>query len=217
VDYRDNPFLPTRGHYFRSDTSYASPALGSSKGINFIRTEANYTNYQRLGSPRLVWTNSFRSGYESNFFHGPGSGIPASYAFFLGGFNTIRGFDSTSDNERIPPGYDLPFVYPTQLIVPKDSYYYLAKSELRFPIFGDFGGVIFYDGGSVQVTDYHFQHPYRQSVGFGFRLNTPVGPASLDIAFKIDPINATYILPNQALPVVVKEAPFRVHFYIGTF
>jgi outer membrane protein assembly complex protein YaeT len=220
IDYRDNPFLPTRGNYFRSDTSYAAPFLGSSHGTHFLRTEANFTHYQRISGPRWVWTNSFRSGYEKNFIRSSGSGIPASYAFFLGGFNTIRGFDSTTDNERIPPAYDLPFVYPTQIVVPNDSYYYLIKSEVRFPIFGDFGGVLFYDGGLVQVTDYHFQHPYRQSVGFGLRLNTPVGPASLDIGFKIDPINAIYTIPTASNPlnqVVVKEAPFRVNFYIGTF
>jgi outer membrane translocation and assembly module TamA len=163
-----------------------------------------------------VWTNSLRSGYEKNFLTQQGSGIPASYAFFLGGFNTIRGFDSTYNNERIPPDYDIHFVYPTQRIIPVDSYYYLIKSEVRFPLYGDIGGVIFYDAGSVQVTDYHMQNPYRQGVGFGLRLNTPVGPASLDIGFKINPVNAVYY--NPALGnVTVNEAPFRVYFYVGTF
>lgn len=215
-DFRDSPFMPTRGHYARLDTMYADPSFGSSPGVNFIRSEATYAHYYPINNSRWIWTNYVRGGYESSFLRGRNSGIPASYAFFLGGYNTIRGFEATSNTERIPPDYDLQFTYPNQFIVTQDSSYYLLKTELRFPIFGDFGGVVFYDGGGVQVTGVHFHHPYRQSVGFGLRLNTPVGPASLDIAFKVQPVDQWLVNSSGALQHV-QEAPFRVHFYIGTF
>ncbi|WP_371933095.1 BamA/TamA family outer membrane protein [Bradyrhizobium sp. CCGUVB23] len=68
---------------------------------------------------------------------------------------------------------------------------------------------MFYDGGSVHVSGFHFARPYRDAVGFGFRYNTPVGPVALDIAFKINPAKAEYGHDP--------ESPFRVQFYIGTF
>ncbi len=222
-DYRDNPFLPTKGHYARFDAAYADPSFGGSKEVQFIKTEATYSYYKTLGATRLVWTNSVRGGYETSLLRQTDSsgnivsGIPASYAFFLGGFNTIRGFDPTNPNERIPANYDVPFTYPNELIIHKDSSFYLLKTELRFPIVGDFGGVVFYDGGSVQVTGHRFRHPYRHSVGFGVRINTPVGPASLDIGFKINPLNE-YMYDNaQQANFLLNEPPVRVHFYIGTF
>ena len=215
LDFRDSPFMPTRGHYARLDAMYADPNFGSTPGVRFMRSEATYSHYYPINNSRWIWTNSVRGGYESSFLHGNKSGIPASYAFFLGGYNTIRGFETTNNLERIPPNYDLNFTYPNQFIVTQDSSYYLFKTELRFPIVGDFGGVIFYDGGGVQVTGVHFHRPYRHSVGIGLRINTPVGPASLDVAFKLNPIDQDLMGVNGL--VHVKEEPFRIHFYIGTF
>lgn len=204
-DYRDNPFLPTKGVYARFDLEYSDPIVGSSSGIKFFRTEGLFSHYTRLGSPRWVWANSFRSGYEANLSTDAGSGIPTSHAFFLGGFNTIRGFDGISDVERILPQYELPVSTGNQKIVPFDSYYYLVKSELRFPLINNFGGVLFYDGGLVQVTGVNSELPWRSSVGVGGRYNTVVGPVSIDLARKLE------VRRDKG------EVEYRIHFYIGTF
>jgi len=205
VDYRDNPFLPTRGSFTRLVTDYSSPALGSTDGIQFIRTEGNYTYYKPLGSPRWVWANSARSGYVANLSRTPGSGVPTSYAFVLGGIYTLRGFDVADDDERVPRNGNDGFKITSrnQKLIKTDSHYFLVKSELRFPLYNDFGGVLFYDGGAVFVSGYHFDRPYRDAVGFGFRYNTPVGPLAADFGFKISPRH--------------KEEAFRFHLSIGTF
>ncbi|MGE0525959.1 MAG: POTRA domain-containing protein [Bdellovibrionales bacterium] len=205
LDYSDNPFLPTRGSITRLTVDYSHPDFGSSSLIEFVRTEGSYSYYHRLGSPRLVWANSVRGGYVSNLSGRENSGVPTSYAFLLGGIYTVRGFDLASENERIPKEGDDDFVVNrgNQLLIPKDSHYYLFKSELRFPISGDHGGVLFYDGGGVRVTGFHFKHSYRDAAGVGYRYNTPVGPLALDLAFKLHP------LPN--------EKEFRLHLSIGTF
>ena len=62
---------------------------------------------------------------------------------------------------------------------------------------------MFYDGGAVLVSGYEFEDPYRESVGFGFRYNTPVGPVSMDIGFKLDPQE--------------DASATDFHFSIGTF
>lgn len=207
VDYRDNPFLPTSGFWDRLSLDYSDPVLGSTKGIQFVKLENTFTHYTRVGSAKVVWANSLRGGYLSNLSHDPVSGVPASQAFFLGGLFTVRGFDSSSDQERIPPAWQLPFNESTDLIIKNDSTYGLLKSELRFPLAGEHGGVVFYDGGFVRVSGYKFDRPYRDSIGVGYRYNTPVGPVALDFAFKIRPRTETGH----------EENPFRFHFSIGTF
>ncbi len=215
IDYRDNPFSPTRGSLTRFILDYSNPALGSSEGVEFYRVEGNFTHLQPLGSTRWIWANSFRSGYLQNLSTDKDSGVPTSYAFILGGISTVRGFDSASDHERIPSWYRDSSGKQTAFDIPRgnrklirtDSHYYLLKSELRFPIVGQHGGVLFYDGASVSISGYDFVRPYRDAVGIGYRYNTPVGPVAADLAFKIDPMhNGVY-----------KEQIFRFHLSIGTF
>lgn len=206
IDYRDNPFLPTRGSLTRLSVDYASPELASSKDIKFVKVDSNFTYYSRLFSPKIIWANSLRGGYLSNLSNLETSGVPVSHSFFLGGIFTVRGFDLASDNERIPKQGDDGFnvsTRSTQRLIKTDSHYYLIKSEVRFPISGDHGGVIFYDGGAVRISGFRFANTYRDAVGFGYRYNTPVGPVAIDFAFKIKP-----------LP---REDAFRFHLSIGTF
>lgn len=208
IDRRDNPFMPTTGSYTNWTADFSDRWLGSSAGVNFIRTEGNHTQYLPLGSTnRYVWANSVRGGYVTNLSERPGSGVPVSQAFFLGGISTLRGFGGTKDIERLPPGWLLPVKKSTEKIINEDSYYYLIKSELRFTLFEEHGAVVFYDGGLVQVTGVKFDRPYRDAIGVGYRYNTPVGPLSVDIGFKISPRNDIH----------GKEDKYRVHFSFGTF
>ncbi len=213
VDYRDNPFLPTRGSFTRFGLDYSRPSLGSSRGVEFYKADGGFTYYQRMGSPRVVWANAIRGGYLRNLSTDAGSGVPTDWSFVLGGIYTIRGFDLSSPFNRVPKegeggntkDHPTGFVLGTanDKFIKDTSEYYLIKSELRFPLYGDWGGVVFYDGGAVYISGYKFDRPYRDSVGFGVRYNTPVGPVAIDWAFKIRPEN--------------HEASNQVHFSIGTF
>lgn len=204
MDYTDNRFLPTRGNLFRIDGLYADPGMGSSAKVNFYRSEMTFAHYIPLfGSSKWVWSNEVRGGYEKNINDIPGSGIPLSYAFFLGGYDTLEGYSGIG-NDRDPNGVEFP-VDPTKqvYIIPDSSDYFLVRSELRYPIHDAFGGVIFYDGGEVDVAGQTFHDPFRQSAGVGLRINTPVGPLSLDYGRKI----------NQQ----PGEGPDAWQLYIGTF
>lgn len=216
IDYRDNPFLPTSGTYTHWSFDYSNPNLGSSQGVEFYKTELSFTHYKQIGSPKIVWANSARGGYLSNQSRQDGSGVPSDYVFELGGISTLRGFDLSSPNERIPKDGDDGWFLGTanDKRVARDSNYYLLKSEMRFTVFGNYGFVLFYDGGAVRVSGYHFRHTYRDNVGFGLRYNTPVGPVALDFAFKLNPEGAEYV--NGKL-VNDPESPLRVQFSIGTF
>lgn len=204
IDYRDNPFLPTSGTFTRIEADYSNPNIGSSDKIEFVRTQATFTYYQKIVSPKWVWANSVRGGYERNLSKEPGSGIPRLYAFYLGGYTTIRGYSGV-DEDQIPPSSIFPSTQ--ELIIPDDSTFFLYKSELRYPIYGFLGGVLFYDAGRVNIagntTMENDPRPLKESAGIGIRINTPVGPLSLDYARKL------YPGPG--------ESPDHFHLSIGTF
>lgn len=213
IDYSDNRFLPTRGSFTRFVLDYSHPNFGSSDGVEFFRAEMNYTRYTRLGSPKYVWANSVRAGYLRNLSDDDGSGVPTSYAFLLGGIYTVRGFDSASPNERVPKnqldenGREFVVERGNTKLIQTNSQYYLFRSEVRFPVYQDHGGVVFYDGAGVRISGYDFRRPYRDAVGLGYRYNTPVGPLAVDLAFKIQP-------ERDNKP---REKIMRFHLSIGTF
>ena len=86
-----------------------------------------------------------------------------------------------------------------------ESHFYLVKSELRFPIYGDFGAVLFYDGGAVKILGEAIEPEYRDAAGVGVRYNTPVGPVSAEYGYK---------LKRQR---EVGESEGRFHFSIRAF
>ena len=207
-DTRDNPFLPTEGIYARWSYDYSSEGLGSSEGIAFYRTQAVLSHYIQLGSPSLIWANSIRGGYLENISSRPGSAVPSSHIFYLGGSSSLRGFDASNANDRLPQDYlfDEELVEREELIE-HNSKYYLLKSELRFPIIDAWGGVLFYDAGAVEIAKVYQPQAFRQSAGLGVRYNTPVGPVNVEMAYKLNSNG----IPDR------DETMYRFHFSIGTF
>lgn len=205
IDFRDNPFVPTRGTFTRLNAEYASPTLGSSDTIEYWRTALSFTHYLKVTQFQeqpVVWANQLRGGYLKNLR--PDGGVPwDKKGFTLGGQSTIRGYEAGTQ-EVFPNRKDLGLDVndPTYYVLDSSSMY-LIKSEVRFPIWDIFGGAIFYDGGFVSVDNINFKDSYRDSAGLGFRVNTPVGPLSLEWAWKLD--------------ARADEEPWRFHLSIGTF
>ncbi len=217
-DFRDDAFNPTKGLYTTLNFEYSDPLLGSSDDsattIHFVKSTGSITHYQPILKRRdLTWVNQFRSGYLANLSSKPRSGVPASEAFFLGGRSTIRGFDVSNDNERVPNPLDLGSRIE-DFIVTGDSYFGLIKTELWFPIYGSLGGTIFYDGGAVFVNQPNFYQPdpYRDSVGVGLRFITPVGPANFEFGYKLDRRLINVGVNGQGDNY---ESPWAIHISIG--
>jgi outer membrane protein assembly complex protein YaeT len=209
IDYRDNPFNPTKGHFTTLSYEYSSPDIGSSREgeIKFQRVTGSFTHYMRLPYLKdnfMIWANAIRGGYLENLSQKSGAtdGVPYDKkGFYLGGISTIRGFNGS---KQYFPTYEQLGIQSTDTFYLKGiAKMYLAKSELRFPIYGNFGGAVFYDGGAVHIERHDLGDEYRDATGFGFHYNTPVGPVSLEIAWKLD------MKPN--------EDPYAVHLSIGSF
>lgn len=206
VDYRDDIFNPTRGSFTKVGLEYSTPEIGSTREpmeIRFARTQGSFTKYTRLPyfkNDYMVWANSVRGGFLKNLSHD--GGVPYDKkGFYLGGQTTIRGFDGASDYF---PNYAQLGIDPTQTYFLKTTAsMYLLKTELRIPVYGDFGVALFYDGGAVYVENLEIGDLYRDSAGFGLHYNTPFGPLNLEFAWKLDAKSG--------------ENPFAFHLSIGTF
>ena len=82
----------------------------------------------------------------------------------------------------------------------------MLNAELRAPVFGEFGAVVFVDGGNVfaRAADLDLTR-LRGSVGLGGRYRSPIGPIRIDIGFKLD---------RRTLGTQL-EPRYAIHFSIG--
>lgn len=197
-DTRDHALDAHRGIYESFDVSLNPSFLGSN--TNFVRLLGQTAYYRPIGGNHIVWANSVRLGIEEAF---AGAQVPLSELFFSGGGSTLRGFplngagpqrdvavcsnpaDSTTCSKiRVPVG-------GTQLVV--------LNSEVRFPLpiplplinSDNLGGAVFYDGGNVfqSVGFGSFLDQYTNTLGFGLRYATPIGPVRFDIGHNMNPIS----------------------------
>lgn len=215
LDRRDDIFAPRAGTFSNARLEYSDPLLGSSDNannlINFYRVTAGHTVYTPLtNSKKWVLVNDFRGGYLDNISNAEQSGVPSTRLFFLGGRSTIRGYDLRS-NERVPTLKEICASCTTldKFKARESSHFYLVKSEVRFPLYGDFGGLVFYDGGAVFIKGTNIQDHYRDAAGFGLRYITPIGAFTAELGFKLDKKNASAIYDD--------ESPFTVHISMGSY
>jgi outer membrane translocation and assembly module TamA len=211
-DTRDDPLEPQRGTLVSGDATLAARLMASEVG--FIRTFMQGFVYRNLGKPNLVFAGGARLGLANAFKQIVQSvddqgnpvlievrDLPASERFFAGGDTTIRGFslDSVGAPDTITPK-GLPIGGDAEIVL---------NAELRMPVHGHLGAVVFVDGGNVfaRVADLNLGQ-LRGSVGFGIRYRSPIGPIRMDIGFKLDrrPLAGT---PGRL------EPRYALHFSIG--
>lgn len=182
-DYRDNLVRPRQGHQSRFNLEYGSPALGSTKTIEYLRASASATLYTSFLDNQITWANGIRYGSLENLSPRDDGGVPyRKKGFFLGGPSTIRGFDPTS--EAFPKGTLLDSSIEDRMT--GTTQMYLIRSTLSYPITGIFEGTVFYDGGQVEVDGVNLGFGYRHAAGVGLLVNTPVGPLNLEFGFKLN-------------------------------
>jgi len=194
-DTRDKPLDAHKGMFQTVDLGISPAAFGSTDSVARFFGE---TAYYRQMRPSLVWANNIRLGMVTSF----GSGhVPFSERFFSGGASSLRGF---SLNGAGPQATALlctkvndPTTCTAKVTVPTGGrQLFIFNSEARFPlpitlpiIQNGLGGVLFYDGGNVfqAIGMNHFIRDYSNTVGFGLRYKTPVGPIRIDLGRNLNP------------------------------
>ncbi len=172
-DTRDHAFLPTRGTDLSASLEYAGEELGGN--TNFIRAIGDGSVYIPLWFDHVGVVHG-RLGWMASTTD---EEVPIYERFFMGGINTMRGFEFMSVGERDPLTNDYL----------GGDYLALLNLEYRFPLMRKLGlwGVVFTDIGNVWGSSFDFSD-LRQSVGAGIRWNSPIGPMRLEYGYVLDPM-----------------------------
>jgi outer membrane protein insertion porin family len=189
-DTRDKPLDAHRGVYQTLDFGVTSTALGAS--ASFVKLLAQSAYYRPITS-RLTWANNLRLGFAQEILS---SRVPLSEEFFSGGSDTLRGFPIDGAGPQRPVvacgNQSDPSTCSTISVPFGGNMLLVLNSELRFPIplKQGLGGAVFYDGGNVysKINLPLLAEKYTNSVGIGFRYQTPVGPIRFDIGHLLNPI-----------------------------
>lgn len=173
-DTRKNPFNPKSGSVTSIVIRDAAKILGSD--VQLVKLTLQHRSYHAL-SKKWVFAFSGRIGVAERF--GETEKIPIAERFFVGGRNTVRGYDEdelgilgTTFVDNAPTGGNAMLI---------------LNEELRYTLPKSFGLVFFFDHGNVweRHQDITFSE-IKSTTGLGLRYNTPIGPFRLDWGYKLN-------------------------------
>lgn len=125
--------------------------------------------------------------------------VPFYKRYFLGGATNLRGWGRYDVAPLSGAGFPL-----------GGHSFANFSTEVRVPLFGNLGGVLFFDGGNVWSDPWGFDtSDLRYDVGPGIRYNTPIGPIRADLGYQLNPI------PGLLVNGKPEPRRFRFHFSIG--
>jgi outer membrane protein assembly complex protein YaeT len=125
--------------------------------------------------------------------------VPFHKRFFLGGATSNRGWGRF----EVSPlsGFGFPIGGLSMLD---------GSTEVRFPVWGSVGGVLFLDYSNVWTDAFTFDvDGLRYAVGPGLRYRTPIGPIRVDLGYQLNSIEGLLVDGEP------QKRPWRVHFSIG--
>ncbi len=173
-DSRDDFFMPTEGYRHKLSIEYAGEFLGG---------DIDYTKYlveTGVYFP-LFWKFTGALHAEAGYLDDrTGNDIDIDYVkFYLGGMNSIRGFDKLDISGRLDG----------ETKERGGEKYVQFNAEVTFPFTEKYkvAGVFFYDRGDVyrKSENIDFGNQYS-SIGTGVRWNSPVGPLRIEYGWVID-------------------------------
>jgi outer membrane protein insertion porin family len=168
-DSRNRAFNPSDGSTHKATVQYAG--LGGNIGFTKFTAETGWYF-------PLFWSTVFFAHGETGYvIENSGKDLPDYERFYLGGINSLRGFDWRSVGPVNEDGIEI-----------GGDRYVQFNLEYIFPIIKDAGfmGLFFYDignafeGGPIDFED------LRESAGFGIRWYSPMGPLRLERGYILD-------------------------------
>jgi len=171
-DSRDRLFNPTEG----SDHSISVQYAGFGGDIGFSKYVAGSGWFIPLFKDLVGFLHA-KGGYVRENSDGV---LPDYERFFLGGINSLRGFEWEELAPKDEDGNDI-----------GGDKYVQFNIELLYPIFKDAGivGIVFFDTGEVYGKDEDVDlGELRESAGLGFRWYSPIGPIRIEYGYILDPI-----------------------------
>ena len=159
----DNLISPRKGSFFGLYSTLRGTFLGGN--THYLLSDIEFKNFRNIFNSIVVGFR-IKTGYLKILNDTNEESI--TDFFFLGGSTSLRGWDKADDlnynNNALFRG--------------------LTNFEVRYPIYKNFGGEIFFDAGILgrNKSDINYSNLYWD-VGYGFTFNTALGPARLDVAY----------------------------------
>ncbi|UCF89961.1 MAG: outer membrane protein assembly factor BamA [Desulfobacterales bacterium] len=195
----DSELNPTKGSVASFTMEGASGYIGSE--LDFFKPAVELRKYLPLPWKMVL---AGRARLETIEPIAETDAIPISKRLFLGGDNTVRGYDF----QGLPPldsGED-PLGGLTSIN---------ANVELRYPIYKDLAGVVFLDVGLLDESAFSADFgEERYSAGLGLRYHTIVGPIRLDFGYKLNPPKRRDIGDFNDPDKEIGDR-WKIHFSIG--
>jgi len=173
-DTRDSFTEPTRGMRARFSFEYAG---------GFLDAESNYTVTTLEVSQYWPLWWKFVGHLRGNIAYGEAFGdtplLPVQKRFFLGGANTVRGYENFS-------------ISPTSPITGGETggnKAFWINGEILFPLYDPLRlrGVVFLDMGNAFDELRDFSWSVKYGAGFGVRFISPLGAIRLEVGFPLNP------------------------------
>jgi outer membrane protein insertion porin family len=194
-DRGNRPVSPTHGYSSRLSMVWSSPLLASD--YDFVRSSGEISVYRTI-QPRWVFGTHLRLGsFLTRATVGPEDFTPPEERFYAGGANSVRGYprNQLGPGVWVFEGDTIPtFIHgglPVQFFPTGGTSVAVASAELRFPapFIGDrVRMATFVDAGMIALRPiWEMNEPWRVTPGAGVRVETPVGPARIDLAYNPNP------------------------------
>lgn len=180
-DRRDNRLQTTKGFFSSVTSEYAGKGIGGDN--DFWKLYADVRGFFPLLKSTVLKARGV-FGYVNSLNSDP---VPLFERYFLGGINTLRGFDlnSIGPQLRIPKSAtsgDTEFTYGGNRII-------MFNVEYEVPLYNQAGlrGVIFADAGQSYAENETIDlTAIRANYGVGLRWQSPFGPLRFEWGFPID-------------------------------
>ncbi len=171
-DTRDDAFFPRHGAVITYSAKVAGGVLGGS--VYTIKHQINAIQYFPL-----PYKTTFSVRGQAGYLRGYGGHDEPIYErFFLGGINTIRGFDTRTISPKDPLTGDL-IGGNTMFVTNLEFLFPLVKGQ-------KIRGLLFFDAGNSYDGNVDFSD-IRTAAGTGIRWYSPVGPLRLELGINLSP------------------------------
>lgn len=163
---------PSRGNVSTVSVEYAGPG-GSNRYVRYIGESSHFFP--------LWWNTVFSIRGTLGYIQDIGRDIPIDEKFFLGGINTLRGYDARTVSPYVTTASGVAYVGGNKEAV--------FNVEYVFPIIKEAGikGLFFFDTGNSYGSGEQIFSTMRSSYGGGLRWYSPMGPLRLEYGIPINP------------------------------
>ena len=196
-DTTDRRINPTKGTTYQFSTEYGGGVLGGDD--DFIKYIADTNHYYPIFLETIIHLHA-QAGY---IMENGGEEIPPFERFYLGGMNSVRGYEERSisplyDDKDASEGYE-------EGDEKGGNKSFFFNAEYLVPIHKEMGmlGLVFFDTGNAWDDDETVDFDLYSSVGAGVRWYSPLGPLRLEYGYPLDEID--------------NERKGRVEFSVGQF